>query len=143
MNFTVPERPPREPNRRPLRLWRPDGEFEADWFVVELRWERDGVLPTEASIRRKLLTSALPLLRSPRVIFRQLPRDRMLVSIDSPDAQINVRVSEQDIVIAVQVVEDAEAAVRFCENADATCGGGVNRVQIMPGWASGAVFPAR
>jgi spermidine synthase len=141
MNTIVPQRPDPDPSRRSLQLWRPEAEFEADWFVVELRWEDDEFLPSEAEIRRDLLTSALPLLRSPRVVFRQLPRHRMLVSIDSPDAQINVRVGKQDIAIAVQVVEDAEAAVRFCENADGTCGGGVNRVRTMPDGRAGPFLP--
>jgi spermidine synthase len=88
-----------------------------------------------------MLSSALPLLRNPEVTFRQLTPDQLFVSIASPDARINVRVSPRDIVLDVQVMESAEAAVRFCENVDATCCGGVNRLRTMPHGEVGPFVP--
>jgi spermidine synthase len=132
MNNTDPIRFSRKSDQRPLKLWRPDFEFEANWFVVELRWEGEGILATENSIRRNLLTSALSLLRSPDVKFNRLSHDQMFLSIDSPDALISLRVSSNYIVIEVQVIENAAAAVRFCENVDGNCHSGKNRVRVMP-----------
>ncbi|MCP4070399.1 MAG: hypothetical protein GY742_01500 [Hyphomicrobiales bacterium] len=124
-----------------LKLWRPDSDFEANWFVVELRWEGEDLAPTENSIHRRLLTPALPLLRNPEVKFRQLSQNQMFLSIDSPDASINLRISSYYIVIEVQVVEDAAAAVRFCENVDGNCCSGINRVRAMPDGDIGAYYP--
>ena len=131
----------RDPNRTPLQLWRPNADFKADWFVVELRLDEPSLVPTEAGIRVDMLTSALPLLRRPEVTFRQLTAEQVLVSIASPDAQINMRVGPQDIALDVQVIENAEAAVRFCENVDGTCCNHVNRVRTMPDGEPGPFLP--
>lgn len=136
-----PLRPVRDPNRASLELWRPDQNFEPDWFVVELRLDEPELVPTEADVRVDMLTSALPLLRSPQVAFHQLTADQLLVSVASPDALILVRVGRQDICLDVHVLENAEAAVRFCENVDATCCGGVNRVRTMPDGKAGPFLP--
>jgi len=135
------QRTARDPHRTPLQLWRPNADFKADWFEIELRLDTPNLVPTESRIRVDMLTSALPLLRCPEVTFRPLAAEQMLVSITSPDAQINIRVSPHVIALDVHVIENAEAAVRFCENVDGTCCSHLNRVRSMPNGEWGPFLP--
>ena len=124
-----------------LELWRPDGNFNPDWFIIEMHLEEPELIPKEADIRVDMLTSALPLLRDPKVTFSQLTDDLVFFNIVSPDAIISAHITSQDIILDVHIMEDAEAAVRFCENVDATCCSGTHRVRIMPESESGEFYP--
>ena len=44
-----------------LELWRPDGDFKVDWFMIELRWKGRVLEPEVDAIEDRFLASALPL----------------------------------------------------------------------------------
>ncbi|MDG2385187.1 MAG: hypothetical protein P8N76_26185 [Pirellulaceae bacterium] len=142
MNIKLSSEPRQAVESKRLILSRPDFNFEPDWFLVELHWQDTIISPTEKAIRCRLLTAALPLLTNPNIVFRRLSHDRMLVSLDTCDAKIDMRVSADSVAIMVQVTGDAEAAVRFCENVSSTGRCVTSRVQTIPEREPTFFFPS-
>jgi len=96
-------------------VWAGEQEFVPGWFVVELAEPENDLFETDDTPFRIAVKPGLRLLRDPVCHEIVFPGGGIQCSIDSPDAQLVVRLAPGFGSIDVHCLKDPFAAVRFCE----------------------------
>ena len=99
-----------------FRLFHSGREFEPDWFVVEMCWDGPGRVPTEALVQTRHLSAVSRIFVDPKIEIRSLPHERLLVAIDTDNAKIDMRVSQERVAIAVHLNRNWVANKPIYEN---------------------------
>ncbi len=112
-------------------VWTGGRAFAPKRFRVELADPEDDIFETADMPFRVGIAPGLRLLRTPTAHWVPTPAGGAYCLVDSPDAQITVRLEPDFGAIDVYCLEDPIAAVRFCEYVAAACDATRWRVRDM------------